>query len=461
MTDLLDKLLDGGAAAIASAVRSGRTRARDIAEAAIARVEARNKQLTAIVDFDPSEARASADRVDARAKQGFDGPILGVPYTVKDTTWVKGRRVTNGSLLWKDFKPDRDAIAVERLKAAGGIFLGMTNTPEMAAKGHTENKVYGPSRHPMNTALTPGGSSGGAAAALAAGFTPIALGTDGGGSGRRPASHCGVVGLKTSAGAIPSPFGFGGAYGPLYGVMAPMGRTVADAKVAFEVMAGPDPRDPHSVATLDVPPPSTPRIAVSPRLGLNVAVDADVMQAFDAAIEKLRASGWRIENADVTWPEGTSETAFGAVNAAASLLLYGKHKEMDPNLFGDNVSNLIERGKSMHGTDVVAAFRLADACARAVALFFTEYDYLLTPTTACVSWPVEQVYPKIIENEEAGPRGHAVFTPLFNLALVPGISVPCGTGRGGLPVGLQIVAPRLHDRPLLAMAQRAETVLAR
>ena len=191
----------------------------------------------------------------------------------------------------------------------------MTNTPEMAAKGHTENKVYGPSRHPMNPALTPGGSSGGAAAALAAGFTPIALGTDGGGSGRRPASHCGVVGLKTSAGAIPSPFGFGGAYGPLYGVTAPMGRTVADAKVAFEVMAGPDRRDPHSVALLDVPPPSSPRIAVSPRLGLGVAVDPDVMAAFDAAVAKLRAAGWRIEEADVTWPEDTTETAFAAVNS--------------------------------------------------------------------------------------------------------------------------------------------------
>lgn len=456
MTDLLDQ----GAAAIAAAVRTGKTTARAVAEAAIARVEARNAALTAIVDFDPAEARAAADTVDARRRQGFDGPILGVPYTVKDTTWVAGRRVTNGSLLWKDFIPPRDALAVERLKAGGGVFLGMTNTPEMAAKGHTENKVYGPSRHPLNPALTPGGSSGGAAAALAAGFTPIALGTDGGGSGRRPASHCGVVGLKTSAGAIPSPFGFGGAYGPLYGVVAPMGRSVADARVAFEVMAGPDPRDPHSVALLDVPPPSQPRIAVSPRLGLDVAVDPDVMAAFDAAVAKLRAAGWRIEAADITWPEGTGETAFSAVNAAASALLYGDRQAADKNLFGDNVTGLIERGRDVPGTDVVASFRFADACARAVAAFFTEYDYLLTPTTACVSWPVEQVYPKVIENRQVGPRGHAAFTPLFNLALVPGISIPCGTGRDGLPVGLQIVAPRLHDRPLLAMAQRAETALA-
>ena len=456
MTDLLDQ----GAAAIAAAVRSGRTSARDVAEAAIARVEARNPKINAIVDFDPAEARAAADAVDARRKSGFDGPILGVPYTVKDTTWVAGRRVTNGSLLWKDFRPPRDAVAVERLRQAGGVFLGMTNTPEMAAKGHTENKVYGPTRHPLDVSLTPGGSSGGAAAALAAGLTPIALGTDGGGSGRRPAAHCGVVGLKTSAGAIPSPFGFGGAYGPLYGVTAPMGRRVADAKVAFEVMAGPDPRDPHSVPLLDVPPPVMPRVAVSPRLGLGVAVDPDVMSAFEAAIARLRGAGWRIEEADVTWPEGTNETAFGAVNAAASALLYGAEHAARPDLFGDNIAGLIERGASIPGTEVVESFRFADACARAVAEFFTRYDYLLTPTTACVSWPVEQVHPTTIEGRPAGPRGHAVFTPLFNLALAPGISVPCGSGRNGLPVGLQIVAPRLHDRPLLAMAQRAELALA-
>ncbi len=169
----------------------------------------------------------------------------------------------------------------------------------------------------------------------------------------------------------------------------------------------------------------------------------------------LRAAGWRIEEADVAWPDDTTETAFAAVNSSASALLYGEQQAADKDLFGDNVTGLIERGRSVPGTDVVAAFRFADACARSVAQFFTEYDYLLTPTTACVSWPVEQVYPKIIENKEVGPRGHAAFTPLFNLALVPGISIPCGTGRDGLPVGLQIVAPRLHDRPLLAMAQRA------
>ena len=312
----------------------------------------------------------------------------------------------------------------------------------------------------MNLAMTPGGSSGGAAAALCAGFTPIALGTDGGGSGRRPASHCGVVGLKPSAGAIPNPFGFGSTFGPLVSVTAPMGRTVADARAIFEVTAGPGSRATRiQWLLLDVPPPSAARIAVSAASGPQRRGRSRRDGRVEAAITRLRAAGWCIEQADVTWPEGTNEDAFSAVIGAASTLLFGEREAKDKNLFGDNVTGLIERGRTLQGTDVVAAYRVADACARSVAEFFTEYDYLLTPTTACVSWPVEQVYPRVIENREVGPRGHAAFAPLFNLALVPGISVPCGTGRDGLPVGLQIVAPRLHDRPLLAMAQRAESAL--
>ncbi|MCW5745549.1 MAG: amidase [Alphaproteobacteria bacterium] len=454
------ELLDRPAHDIAAAVRGGASKARDVAEMAIARVQARNPTLNAIVDFDPAEARREADAIDARRRDGFRGPLLGVPFTVKDTTWVAGRRVTNGSLVFKDFRPPRDALSVERLRAAGAVFLGMTNTPEFAAKGHTENKVYGATRHPQNPALTPGGSSGGAASALGAGFSPIAVGTDGGGSGRRPAAHVGVVGFKPSAGAIPSPFGFGGAFGPLYGVTAPMGRCVADVRLMFDVVAGRDPRDPVSVAMLDAHPPARPRIAYSPRLGLGVAVDPDVTTAVDRAVERLRAAGWAIEAADIAWPEGTNEQAFGPITLAATAHRYGERWQREPELFSDNIRAQIAAGLKLTGTEVAAATRLADNVARAVAEFFTGYDYLLTPTTACVAWPVDQASPPVIEGKPAGPRGHAVFTPLFNQALVPAISVPCGTGRDGLPVGLQIVAPRLHDRPLLEMAARAELALA-
>ncbi|HJQ58712.1 MAG TPA: amidase [Vineibacter sp.] len=453
-------LLDQPAHVIAAAVRTGATTAREVAEMAIARVLARNAALNAIVDFDPAEARREADRVDARRHDDFAGPLLGVPFTVKDKIWVAGRRVTNGSLLSKDFIPPRDALAVERLRAAGGVFLGMTNTPEFASKGHTDNKVYGLTRHPQNPALTPGGSSGGAAAALGAGFAPVALGTDGGGSGRRPAAHVGAVGLKPSAGAIPAPFGFEGFFSPTIEVLSPMGRCVADVRLMFEAMAGPDARDPVSAAVLDSHPPVRPRIAYSPRLGLGVAVDPDVRDAVDGAVERLRTAGWVIDAADVAWPQGVHAQAFDAITLSAAAQLHGERWQSDSSVFSDNIQAQIKAGLNVTGADVSAATLLADRVARAVAAFFVDHDYLLTPTTACVAWPVEQDFPPVIEGEPAGPRGHAAFTPLFNQALVPAISLHCGTGRDGLPVGLQIVAPRGHDRALLEMAARAERVLA-
>ncbi len=190
-------------------------------------------------------------------------------------------------------------------------------------------------------------------------------------------------------------------------------------------MAGPDRRDPHSVALLDVPPPSSPRIAVSPRLGLGVAVDPDVMAAFDAAVATAaRAPAGAIEEADVAWPDETTETAFARREQFGLRPALWRATSCRQGSVRRQHHRTDRAWPLVPGTDVVAAFRFADACARSVAQFFTEYDYLLTPTTACVSWPVEQVYPKVIENKEVGPRGHAAFTPLFNLALVPGISDP-------------------------------------
>jgi aspartyl-tRNA(Asn)/glutamyl-tRNA(Gln) amidotransferase subunit A len=453
-------MLDRPALEIAAAVRGGRTRARDLAEAAIARVQERNPILNAIVDFDPSEARRAADEVDRRRSAGLDGSLLGVPFTVKDTVWVGGRRVTQGSLVNAAFKPPRDAVCVERMKAAGGVFLGMTNSPEFAAQGFTENKVYGLTRHPQNPELTSGGSSGGAASGLGAGFSPIAIGTDGGGSGRRPASHVGAVGFKPSAGAIPSLFGFAGFYGPLHGVVAPMGRTVADVRLAFGAMAGPDARDPMTVQLSPLPPPLRPRVAFSPRLGLDLAVDPDVAQAVSAAVERLKAAGWNVTPADPDWPADTTETAFAAVGLAAAANLHGERFRQDPAIFTQNIASMIERGLSLPAREVAAAHRLSDAVARSVAEFFTRYDFLLTPTTACVAWPADQVFPRTIEGRDVGPRGHAAFTPLFNQALVPAISIPCGSGRDGLPVGLQIIGARLADAAVLEMAARAERALS-
>ena len=223
-----------------------RLRAVDVAREAIARVERLNPDLNAIIGFDPAATLAEAAEVDRRLDAGEVLPMAGVPFTAKDNLWVGGRRVSQGSRLFEDFVAPRDAWAVARWRALGAVLLGITNCSEFACKGVTTNPLHGWTRHPMNPALTPGGSSGGAVAALGAGLGLLALGTDAGGSTRRPAAHCGLVGLKPSSGLIPHPWGFAE---PNYGqsVIGVMALDVADCAWAFDTLVAFDAADPAGV----------------------------------------------------------------------------------------------------------------------------------------------------------------------------------------------------------------------
>ena len=231
-------------ASIAEAVSGGQRTALAVIDEALGRIERVNPALNALIELDPERARADAGVVDGRVAAGEVLPLAGVPVAVKDNIWVAGRRVTQGSRLFAEFRAPADAIAVERLRRAGAVVVGMANTPEFAAKGNTTNRLFGPTRHPMDPSLTPGGSSGGPAVAVAAGMVPLAIGTDAGGSSRRPPAHVGVVGFKPSFGAIPYGPGFPEPFIGL-SVIAPIAASVADVTLAFEVMAGPDRRDPE------------------------------------------------------------------------------------------------------------------------------------------------------------------------------------------------------------------------
>ena len=217
-------------------------------------------------------------------------PLAGVPVVIKDNIWVDGWRVTQGSRLFADFVAPRDAIAVERLKKAGAVVVGMGATSEFACKGVTTSLLFGPTRHPLDPELTPGGSSGGPATAVAADLVPLAIGTDAGGSSRRPPAHVGVVGFKPSYGAIPYGPGFAEPFFDI-SVIAPIARNVADAALAFEVMAGPDARDSDSalVESGDVDLPDL-RIAFSPKLGLDTPVDPVIAERLEAIVEHLAQS---------------------------------------------------------------------------------------------------------------------------------------------------------------------------
>jgi aspartyl-tRNA(Asn)/glutamyl-tRNA(Gln) amidotransferase subunit A len=448
------------AVVIASRVRAGAVTPLAVVEAFQARVEALNPRLNAIVDYDSAEGREQAGDISRRLEQGEFMPLAGVPVVVKDVLWMAGRRVTQGSNLFRDFKPPRDALCVERLRAAGAIILGVGNSSEFACKGNTTNLVYGATRHPHDPELTPGGSSGGCATAVAAGMAPLAVGTDAGGSARRPAAHVGVVGFKPSRGAVADVDGFPSVAADV-DTIAPMAGNVSDVAAMFGVMVGADPRDPWSIAlgAPDVRCSRALRVAFSPRFGHDAPIDQDVAEAVGQAVERLRAAGWSIRSADPVWPDGASEGAIMPIQHTALAALYGDRWRRDPGLFDPDIGLQIESGLACGGVTLARARFISGAIARALAAFFDPWDLLIGPTTPCVAWPVGQLAPDRIGGRPATGRGHAVFTPFINHALAPAASIPCGAGRDGLPVGLQIVGPRGADARVLRAAAAIETAL--
>jgi aspartyl-tRNA(Asn)/glutamyl-tRNA(Gln) amidotransferase subunit A len=365
------------ARSIAEAVSAGRRSAAAVIDEALGRIEQANPALNALIDLDPERVRADARLVDERVAAGAALPLAGVPVAIKDNIWVAGRRVTQGSRLFADFRAAVDAIAVERLRRAGAVVVGMANTPEFAAKGNTTNRLFGPTRHPLDPGLTPGGSSGGPAVAVAAGMVPLALGTDAGGSSRRPPAHVGVVGFKPSFGAIPYGPGFSEPFIGL-SVIAPIAARVADVALAFEVMAGPDPRDPDSVPIEERTPASSRplEIAYSPRFGLDVPVDPDVAAATDRAVEALAGAGIAVARRDPVWPAAATENALMPLQQAGLAALYGERFRREPDLFDPDIGAQIERGLGLRGVEVAQALALGVEIGRALAGLLTEVDLL-------------------------------------------------------------------------------------
>jgi len=439
----------------------------EVARRFIARVQQRNPSLNAIVQFDAEAVLADAARVDQRLAAGETLPMAGVPVTIKDNLWVAGRTVTQGSRLFAHFTAPRDAWAVARLRAQGAVVLGITNCSEFACKGVTDNLVYGATRHPLDASLTPGGSSGGAVAALAAGLGLLALGTDAGGSVRRPAAHCGLVGHKPTQGVIAHPWGFAE---PNYGVsvVGLLACNAGDCAWLFDQLSGFDASDAsappldvawHAEAAVRTEPPRELRIAWSPQLGCDFAIDADVLAALAQRVDALRAAGWVVTNADPAWAAAVrayplDTLQHGGLHALHGEQLKTRRDDIDPNLAAQ-----IDAGAISTSAERARVLRLREPIVAGLSRFFEQQDVLLCPSVPVTAWPLGQIGPAVIGGRPAGPRGHAAFTPLFNLCGVPACSVPAGRVRG-LPVGLQIVAPRFEDARVLQMAALFERLAA-
>jgi len=431
----------------------------EVVESVLARIAQANGRLNAIVTLDPAGARTAAAASEKRWREGnARGPLDGVPLTVKDNLNVRGLRTTWGSRLYADFVPAVDELPVARARAAGMVILGKTNVPEFTLHGYTDNAVFGTTRNPWDLRLTPGGSSGGAVAAVAAGIAPLALATDGGGSIRRPASHTGLVGFKPSRGRVARADGL-----PQilldYEVAGVIARTTRDATLMMEAIAAPHPRDPASASFAAMPwrlPENKPcRILYIPRFG-GSAVDAEIAQSVARACRVFAELGHSVAEApapfdvdavNAVWP------LIGQAGLAALVAPLPRFRE----LASKRLVDMAEEGSRASAEDLFRALAEIARMRERLGESFAEYDVMLTPSTAALPWPAHEVYPSTIAGKEAGPRGHAVYTAFVNAAGCAAVSLPCEPSAAGLPIGFQLVAPAGHDERLCVLAYEYET----
>jgi aspartyl-tRNA(Asn)/glutamyl-tRNA(Gln) amidotransferase subunit A len=451
---------------MAQEVSARRLSAVEVAQAMCERAQRLQPQLNAFADFDPALPLAAARDVDMRLAAGERLPLAGVPFTVKDNLWIGGRPATFGSRVFAGFVAPRDSWCVARLRESGAVPLGMTNCSEFACKGITATPLHGETRNPWDLRRTPGGSSGGAVAAVAAGLGPIALATDAGGSVRRPAAHTGLVGMKPTLGRVPNPWGFDDP-NHLLSVIGQIGRNVEDVALTLDALTAWEPADTLSSpafaqadAMASLKAPLRPlRLAWSARLGCGLAIDADVLAALEAAIEKLRGAGWRIERADPAWPPEAREYPLIALQQAGLAQRFGEVWRRTPDRLDPDIGAQIELGLGISGARVTELLKLREEFHAGFTRLFAGFDALLCPVSPVEAWPAGSLGPSEIGGLPAGPRGHAAFTPIFNYGGVPALSLPCGTGRQGLPVGLQIAGPRFADALVLQLGWHAEQVL--
>lgn len=450
----------------AESVRRGERKAVEVVDECLEAIERLDAELNAFCVLDPHGARAAARAIDEAVAAGRDpGPLAGVPFGVKDLEDCAGMPTSFGSLLYKGRPPaTRDSIHVARLRAAGGIPLGKTAVPEFGTVAFTKSRAWGVTRNPWAPDRTPGGSSGGSGAAVAAGMVPICTADDGGGSTRTPASFCGLVGLKASFGRIPNAH----QHPSQTAVPGALVATVADAARHLDVAAGPDDRDrtslpPASVAAgsyeraveeLDV---GGLRVAWSPDLGF-AAVDPEVrIIAHHAAAHLIDEAA--MDEVDV--PIELTDPVRVWLSSGAPDLWWDIERDMWPGRAADFETG-VRRTLELTENYTVSRFTFGQHRRRQLeeetAALFARFDVLLTPTTAVPPFDAGGQMPTEINGEKVHPAMAVPFTMLANLCWNPAASVPAGTTASGLPVGLQIMGRRHADDVVLRLARILEEI---
>ena len=442
------------AAALAAAYAAGDLTPADVMAGCRDRIERLNRRINAFVALSETameEARMSAGRW---AEGRPLSPLDGVPIAIKDNLVVRGMLATWGCPHYADAIADADELPVARVRAAGLIMVGKTNVPEFTLEGYTGNPIHGVTGNPWAPNLTPGGSSGGSVAAVAAGLVPLALGTDGGGSTRRPAAYTGLVGLKPSIGSIAR----GGGLPQIlldFEVVGLIARNVGDVEMLYGLLSGRDDRDHRS--RMDCIPPAREgpiKVRYVERFG-DAPLDPAIAESVSDAATVLAALGCVVDRGDLPFdiePINRFWPTVGMVGLAGLM-------DADPTL-RDRASpkyvELAERGAQVQSHQFLSGLETVWAFRDRVGLAFRDHDVIMTPTCAAMPWSAGEAYPALIDGHKVGPRGHAVYTGWVNVAGHPAINLPAKPAADGMPIGFQLVADMRSERLLLDIARRYE-----
>jgi amidase len=453
----------GTAVDLAAAIRSREVSCVEVMRAHLESIERVNPKVNAIVTLLPERALASAAEADRRLQRGEEvGPLHGLPIAHKDLTETRGVRTTFGSRIFEDHLPEHDSLLVERLRAAGALMLGKTNVPEFGVGSQTFNEVFGPTRNPYDLERTCGGSSGGAAAALASGMVPIADGSDLGGSLRNPASFCNVVGFRPSPGRVPTwptPFPWLG-----LAVEGPMARTVDDTALLLSAMAGPDPRSPIALSepgdTFRTPLDRNfrgTRIAWASDFGGILPIERSVVDQLDRHLPVLEQLGLEVEPAlpDLEGADRIFRTWRAWIYGIKCGPLLSEHRAKMKQTVIDNT----ELGLSLTGNDLAEVEALRSALYHRMRAFMESYEFLILPAAQVPPFDVDQEWVRKIEGVELGDYLEWMGACYYVTSTGhPAISVPAGFNQQGLPIGMQIVGRHQDDLGVLQLARAFERV---
>jgi len=435
----------------------------EITEMIIERIEKINPIINAYCTTTFNLARELAKKADEAVKKGEKlGLLHGIPTSIKDLMYTKGIRTTWGSKIYENFVPEDDEIAVKRLKDAGCVILGKTNTPEFGYAGVTHNRVFGETKNPWKLDRTSGGSSGGAGAAVVCGMSPLALGSDGGGSIRHPAALCGVYGLKSNLGRVPI-YPSLGLHGTGYVSYGPLTNYVKDAALMLDAIKGPHDSDRFSLPQQNLnyidfidEKPDNLKIGYSLDLGYAKVIDTEVEKSVIDSVHKFENFGWSVEKLKMKMrkPEMSFYTLY---TSDFYYDLKPKFKEwrdeIDPELV-----RMAEGSMGYSANEVMRALDQREKIYGIISQIFQTYDILITPTTAIPAFGLGMMFPPKINEKNVSPTGWQAFSFPFNLTGHPAASIPCGRSSEGLPIGMQIVGNRFEELKILQVSKAFEEI---